>query len=120
MRMGTGSGPTRPVHLIDWHCGTIKQVTRSTFTSEGLACVAAVDQAVLLATTFHEIDHGPQSIRETQRLIEEAALAYAIEAYVDAMSLIKALNVSNIKIPQEINLYTFSRSSVEFLKVYAQ
>jgi hypothetical protein len=89
------------VHLIDWHCGSIKQVTRSTLTSEGLACVAAVDQAITLATTLHEIEVGPVTIGQTKQLVEEARLLFKIGGFVDAMSLIRALAASSIKVPQE-------------------
>jgi hypothetical protein len=106
MRTGTATNgrnesKTVMVHLIDWHCGSIKQVTRSTFTSEGLACVAAVDQAITLATTLHEIEVGPVAIGQTKRLVEEAQLLYKIDGFVDAMSLIRALAASSIKVPQE-------------------
>ena len=95
MRTGTSTNnrsdpKTIMVHLIDWHCGSIKQVTRSTFTSEGLACVAAVDQAITLATTLHEIELGPVNVTQTKQLVEEARLVFKIDGYVDAMSLIKA------------------------------
>ena len=76
-------------------------MTRSTFTSEGLACVAAVDQAITLVTTLHEIEVGPTNISETKRLIEEARLLFVIEGFVDAMSLIKVLAAASIKVPQE-------------------
>ena len=89
------------MHLIDWHCGTLKQVSRSTFTSEGLACVAAVDQGITVAVTLHEVIAGPTSIAQTKKLVEEAQLTFGLEAYVDAMSLLKALQASAIKIPQE-------------------
>ena len=99
------SGRNKPktvmVHLIDWHCGSIKQVTRSTFTSEGLACVAAVDQAIALAATLHEIELGPVTISQTKQLVEEARLLYKIDGFVDAMSQIRALAASSIKVPQE-------------------
>ena len=106
LRTGTGGGggqdaKTLMVHLVDWHCGSIKQVTRSTFTSEGLACVAAVDQAITLITTLHEIEVGPQNISETKRLVEEGKLLFSIDGFVDAMSLIKALAAAAIKVPQE-------------------
>ena len=76
-------------------------MSRSTFTSEGLACVAAVDQAITIITTLHEIEVGPVPIGETKRLVEEARLLFQIEGFVDAMSLIKALAASSIKVPQE-------------------
>ena len=98
---GRNAPKTMTVHLIDWHCGSIKQVTRSTFTSEGLACGAAVDQAVTVATTLHEIEVGPVAIALTKRLVEEAQLLFKIDGYVDAMSLIRALAAASIKVPQE-------------------
>ena len=106
MRTGTAmNGRNEPttvlVHLIDWHCGSIKQVTRSTFTSEGLACVAAVDQAITLATTLHEIEVGPVTIGQTKQLVEEARLLFKIDGFFDAMSLIRVLAASSIKVPQE-------------------
>ena len=47
------------VHFLDWHRGTLKQVTRSTFTSEGLAAVLATDQSLSIALSLHEIENGP-------------------------------------------------------------
>ena len=76
-------------------------MTRSTFTSEGLACVAAVDQAITLTTTLHEIELGPVTIGQTKQFVEEARLLYKIDGFVDAMLLIRALAASSIKLPQE-------------------
>ena len=48
-------------HLFDWHCGSIKQVTRSTFASEALAAIAATDHSIMLAYTLEEIQRGPRT-----------------------------------------------------------
>ena len=63
LRIG-GSTPaaltgTRPSHLLDWSCGSLKTVTRSTFTSELMSGIAAVDHGIALRLTLHEIATGP-------------------------------------------------------------
>ena len=63
--------------------------------------MAAVDQAITLATTLHEIELGPVNVTQTKQLVEEARLVFKIDGYVDAMSLIKALSAASIKVPQE-------------------
>lgn len=37
---------TTPCHLLDWSCGSIKNLTRSTFTSETHAVILAVDSGM--------------------------------------------------------------------------
>ncbi|MGB1889791.1 MAG: hypothetical protein ACPHOK_09300, partial [Akkermansiaceae bacterium] len=35
--------------LLDWHCGSLKVVTRSTFTSELQSAILATDQGIMVA-----------------------------------------------------------------------
>ena len=92
---------TAMVHLLDWYSGSLKRVTRSTFTSEGLACIAATHQAIDLSIVLHEINVGPTGAKDVDAMIREASLTYSNDVYVDAMSLIKALEAAVIKAPQE-------------------
>ena len=90
-------------HLIDWHCGSIKQVTRATFTSEALAAIAASDHSIMLAYTMEEILQGPrtptQGIRRLENPINNGT--YRIEVLLDAMSVLQALAQERIKAPCE-------------------
>ena len=45
VNIGKKTGHTTPVHLLDWVCGMVKQVVRSTFTSAGDGVLATMDQA---------------------------------------------------------------------------
>ena len=51
-------------HLIDWHCGSLKNVTRSTFTSELQAAIMSTDHGLALQITLHEIKCGPTTPRQ--------------------------------------------------------
>ena len=90
-----------PCHLIDWHTGMLKTVTRSTFTSEMQAAVSAADWLLVLGITLHEIACGPVAPREAMRLREEGGLAFEVVLEVDALSLVAALSAARVKAPSE-------------------
>ena len=50
---------------------------------------------------MHEVEVGPASVTVTMKLVDVAKLLYALDGYIDAMSLIQALSVCAIKVPQE-------------------
>lgn len=64
MRLGRGPSGKETRHLSDWHCGSIKAVTRSTFVSELQAAISATGSALMLGLTPHEIREGPMSPRK--------------------------------------------------------
>jgi hypothetical protein len=90
------TGPPDQCHLLDWVAGSIKQVTRATFTSETLAAIASTDQAIVTAFTLHEIEHGPLSPSEGRQRIEDGTIDCIVDVYVDAMSLIAALQATKL------------------------
>ena len=62
-------GQTGTCHILDWHCSSLKVVTRSTFASETQAAIAATDSALMLALTLHEIQLGPVNPRSGMHLL---------------------------------------------------
>ena len=58
-------------HLIDWHCGSLKNVTRSTFTSELQAAIMSTDHGLALQFTLHEIRCGPTTPRQGMEIREK-------------------------------------------------
>ena len=74
--------------LVDWSNRGIKQVTRSTFTSETLGVVAAADNGLVLTMMLSEIKHGPIPARELARLSTEAGLCFKLSICTDALNLI--------------------------------
>ena len=91
-------------HLIDWQCGSIKQVTRSTFTSEALAAIAATDHSIMLAYMLEEIQRGPRTPTQgLQRTMSPSDVSgvFKIEVLLDAMSVLQALAQERIKAPCE-------------------
>ena len=63
-------------HLLGSDCCSHKRVTRSTFSSETLASVDAVDELLPLTLVLHEIIKGPVNAAETLRLTESGALCF--------------------------------------------
>ena len=83
--------------------GFVKVVVRSTFTSEAHGVIGAFDLGIVLATTFHEVQHGPLSLTESKRMTDEAGLCFDIECVTDAKNILLALQNANIKNPAEKN-----------------
>jgi hypothetical protein len=92
-----------PVHLLDWIVGMIKQVTRSTFTSEAGALLLAADQAIVLRTTLHEVQHGRIKLHSSaDSMLEGGSLSSNLIVLVtDALNIFLALDTPNIKPPAE-------------------
>lgn len=104
MRMAKASVGTpslKRCHLLDWSAKLLKQVTRSTFTSETLGVITAADSAVVLATMMHEVKHGSLPAKEIARLSEEAGLCVRIYLVTDALNLVLALESMPLKMPTE-------------------
>ena len=104
MRIGAGttaSGQGRPCHILDWHCSSLKVVTRSTFASETQAAIAATDSALMLALTMHEIRAGPVTPRQGMTLLQDGGLNFKINLGVDAMNLVSALRNARLRTPSE-------------------
>ena len=68
---GGASTQTHACHVLDWHCSSLKVVTRSTFASETQAAIAATDAALMLGLTLHEVRSGPVSPRCGMHLLQE-------------------------------------------------
>ena len=86
-------------HLLDWHCGSLKHVTRSTFTSETQAAIMSTDHGLALQLTLHEIKCGPTTPRQGMELRERGGSQYKLTVVVDAMSILAALEPERIKSP---------------------
>ena len=91
-------------HLLESQCRSHKHVTRSTFSSETLAAVAAADNLIPLCLTLQEIACGPISTTEARKLREEGGLVFRSILVVDAMSLFAAVAANTVKIPAERSL----------------
>ena len=101
IRTGT-SADGRPVaHLLHWECGTIKTVTRSTFTSELQAAISAADNGLLLALQLHEVSQGAVTAAEGLRLREQGGMSIKTVLGIDAMSIWTALAAERTKAPAE-------------------
>ena len=103
LRLGSapGAGNECSCHLLDWHCGTLKVVTRSTFASETQAAIAAADAALMLALTLHEIHAGPVTPRQGMDLLQDGGLCFDINLGVDAMNLVSAIANIRLRTPSE-------------------
>ena len=105
MRCGIDRTTGQPCyHLLESQCRSHKHVTRSTFSSETLACVAAADYLIPLCITMQEVAYGPLSTTEVRRLREEGNLAFRSTLVVDAMSLFAAVSAATVKVPAERSL----------------
>ena len=91
-------------HLLDWHCGSLKVVTRSTSASEAQAAILAIDHGLALQLTMHEIKCGPVSPRQGMELRDRGGASFEITVAVDAISIISALEPERIKPPAEQSL----------------
>ena len=91
-------------HLIGWHCGSLKNVTRRTFTSETQAAILSTDHGLALQLTMHEIKRGPTTPRQGLELRERGGSCVKLTVVVDAMPLIAALEPERIKPPAEESL----------------
>ena len=106
LRLGEGSDDKRPCHLLDWQCGTLKTVTRSTFTSELMSAIAAADHCLALALTLHEVAKGPVSSSDARRMRDgEKPYAFKHHLAVDSMGLLTAVTAPRPKPPAEHSLY---------------
>ena len=106
LRLGKGPDKAQPCHLLDWQCGTLKTVTRSTFTSEMMSAIGAADHALALALAMHEIVTGPVSTTEACRLRDgESSYAFRQTLCIDSMGLLTAVTAARPKPPAEQSLY---------------
>ena len=104
IRLGAGSETSthgRPCHVLDWHCSSLKVVTRSTFASETQAAIAATDAALMLGLTLHEIQSGPVTPRVGMTLMQDGGLNMHINLGVDAMNLVSAIQAAQLRTPSE-------------------
>ena len=91
------------VHLLDVTVGMLKQVTRSTFTSEGGALILAADQAIVLRHTLVEIKTGPQklSMGNSSAMIQTTGGYYPIVLVTDAYNILLSIDTPHVKPPAE-------------------
>ena len=104
LRVGKDLNGLEVFHLIESQCRSHKHVTRSTFSSETLAAVAAADYLIPLTLTLQEVVYGPVSAFEARRLREEGGFQFKSMLVVDAMSLFAAVSAAQVKVPAERSL----------------
>ena len=88
-------------HLIDWSCGMLKVVARSTFAAETQAMIAAIDSGLAVALTLHEIQKSPVPAREGMELLEQGGMCIDIHAATDAMNLLTSIQAERARTPTE-------------------
>ena len=101
IRTGKDAHGLPTAHLLHWDCSAIKTVTRSTFTSELQAAIAATDSGLLLAVGLHELANGAVTAAEGRKLREEGGLKVNTVVCIDAMSIFSALAAERVKAPAE-------------------
>jgi len=104
MRLGKDANGKERIHVLDWQCGSIKNVTRSTFVSELQAAISAVDNGLMLALTLHELCKGPVTPHQGMCLRENGQTAVKLHVCIDAMSVYSSLASDRIKAPAEKSL----------------
>ena len=86
------------MHIIEDDCGSIRQVTRSTFSSELLSAGNTADKAILLSHMIFEVENGPISITESrQRRFFGGYTPIAL--YIDARSVYAATTATFVNAP---------------------
>ena len=88
-------------HLLDWSCGMLKVVARSTFAAETQAMIAAIDSGLALALTLHEIQVSPVTPRVGMELLEQGGMQIEIHAATDAMNLLTSIQAERARTPTE-------------------
>ncbi len=98
-------GNSTVMHILEHACGSIRQVTRSTFASELLSAGDTLDNAVLLSHMIFEVENGPISVTESrQRRLSGGYTPVAL--YIDAKSVYAATTATFVKTPAEKSLLT--------------
>ena len=104
LRMGARNG--QPCcHLLEAQSQSLKLVTRSTFASETLAAVGAIDNLTPLLLTFEEFTKGALSPARARQLREVGGFAFSSELCIDAMNLFYALTAVYPRLPAEKTLF---------------
>ncbi|CAE7353799.1 RE1 [Symbiodinium sp. CCMP2592] len=104
LRMGARNG--QPCcHLLEAQSQSLKLVTRSTFASETLAAVGAIDNLTPLLLTFEEFTKGALSPARARQLREVGGFAFSSELCIDAMNLFYALTAAYPRLPAEKTLF---------------
>ena len=99
------SGEMKNMHVLDYACKSIRQVTRGTVSAELLSAGNAADEAILISHMVYEIEHGPITISEArQRRFSGGYVPVAL--YLDAKSVFAAVTATCVKIPAEKSLLT--------------
>ena len=108
----------QPTHIVEmaWRKGTstvqviemvsrrLRNVTRSTFSSETFAANDCVDQGILLCQILHEVVCGACTALEARTLREEGGFKIPMVLVIDAKSVYAAATAGQVKIPAEKSL----------------
>ena len=101
-----------PVHVLEFLCKAIRNVTRSTFAAELHAACDAADLGILLQLMLHEVTHGPVSSTVSRDLRTYGGHNVPMFLAIDAMSVFAAVTATYIKAPAEKSLL----SHVQFIR----
>eukprot|EP00971_Amphidinium_carterae_P124929 2474936-Amphidinium_carterae.1 len=90
-------------HLIDWVSTTQRRVTRSTFASELVSAVDAVDASLLPREYLREVNSGVSSSTLARQHMEAPSdgHASAIQLFIDAKSVLDSISSGGGKLPAE-------------------
>ena len=83
-------------------CKRVRNVTRSTWSSELFSLCDAADHGLLLRQIAHEFAHGPLNAENARRLREgDIQSGVSIDIVVDALSVYASCTASHLKVPTE-------------------
>ena len=109
------TSPVGRVQLLDWFARKQPHVCRSTFAAELHAALDGLNQAMLVQTTLHEVQHGVMSADALLRARESGEMTPRLELAIDAKAVFDALTAAVVRVPADKHLYLHLRKLREFL-----
>ena len=100
------------IHLFEYLCKAIRNVTRSTFSAELLGACDSADLGILINLMQHEIHSGPGSKEQARILRDKGGYAMPMVLMIDALSVFAAITATYIKHPAEKSLL----SHIQFIR----
>jgi len=92
------------VHCLEFMCKALRNVTRSTFSSELHAACDSVDLGILLQLLLHEISSGPVTAMDARELRTSGGYDVPMIMHIDALSVFAAITATFVKAPAEKGL----------------
>ena len=100
------------IHLFEYLCKAIRNVTRSTFSAELHGACDSADLGILINLMQHEIQSGPVSKEQARILRDKGGYAMPMVLMIDALSVYAAITATYIKHPAEKSLL----SHIQFIR----